>query len=108
MRWCDRRCRGAPAPSSCRAADTPPACASSRDVPLLRPSLPLRSERPDPKRSRQQRPGRVRVDILTSGTTDSDMQLHKRELFAFGFLSMPLAMGGLPLALYVTPYYGGE
>jgi glycoside/pentoside/hexuronide:cation symporter, GPH family len=38
----------------------------------------------------------------------SDMQLQTRELFAFGFLSMPLAMGGLPLALYVTPYYGGE
>jgi len=36
------------------------------------------------------------------------MQLKTRELFAFGFLSMPLAMGGLPLALYVTPYYGGE
>ncbi len=36
------------------------------------------------------------------------MQLKTRELFAFGFLSMPLAMGGLPLALYLTPYYGGE
>jgi Na+/melibiose symporter-like transporter len=36
------------------------------------------------------------------------MRLKTRELFAFGFLSMPLAMGGLPLALYLTPYYGGE
>lgn len=36
------------------------------------------------------------------------MRLANRELFAFGFLSMPLAMGGLPLALYLTPYYGGE
>lgn len=36
------------------------------------------------------------------------MRLKTRELFAFGFLSMPLAMGGLPLALYVTPYYAGE
>ena len=36
------------------------------------------------------------------------MKLTTRELFAFGFLSMPLAMGGLPLALYLTPYYGGE
>jgi Na+/melibiose symporter-like transporter len=36
------------------------------------------------------------------------VRLKTRELFAFGFLSMPLAMGGLPLALYLTPYYGGE
>lgn len=27
---------------------------------------------------------------------------------AFGLLSLPLSMGGLPLALYLTPYYGGE
>jgi GPH family glycoside/pentoside/hexuronide:cation symporter len=36
------------------------------------------------------------------------MKLATRQLFAFGLLSMPLAMGGLPLALYLTPYYGGE
>lgn len=33
------------------------------------------------------------------------MKLKKRELFAFGFLSVPLSMGGLPLGLYLTPYY---
>ena len=33
------------------------------------------------------------------------MKLRKRELFAFGFLGVPLSMGGLPLALYLTPYY---
>jgi glycoside/pentoside/hexuronide:cation symporter, GPH family len=31
-----------------------------------------------------------------------------KQLFAFGFLSIPLSMGGLPLALYLTPYYATE
>ncbi len=31
-----------------------------------------------------------------------------RSLWAFGFLSMPLSMGGLPLSLYLTPYYASE
>jgi GPH family glycoside/pentoside/hexuronide:cation symporter len=31
-----------------------------------------------------------------------------RELFAFGFLSVPLSAAGLPLVLYLTPYYAGE
>lgn len=31
--------------------------------------------------------------------------LSSRELFAFGFVSVPLATGGLPLVLYLTPYY---
>ena len=31
-----------------------------------------------------------------------------RERFAFGFLAVPLATGGLPLALYLTPFYAGE
>jgi Na+/melibiose symporter-like transporter len=36
------------------------------------------------------------------------MQLKTRELFAFAMLSVPLAMGGLPLGLYLTPYYASE
>jgi GPH family glycoside/pentoside/hexuronide:cation symporter len=34
--------------------------------------------------------------------------LNKKELSAFAFLSVPLAMGGLPLGLYLTPYYATE
>jgi len=33
------------------------------------------------------------------------MPLSRRELFAFAFVSVPLALGGLPLVLYLTPYY---
>lgn len=33
------------------------------------------------------------------------MPLSRRTLFAFGFVSVPLASGALPLALYLTPYY---
>ena len=33
------------------------------------------------------------------------MPLSRRVLFAFGFISVPLASGGLPLVLYLTPYY---
>ena len=33
------------------------------------------------------------------------MKLGTKELFAFGFLGVPLSMGGLPLGLYLTPYY---
>jgi Na+/melibiose symporter-like transporter len=36
------------------------------------------------------------------------LKVGKKELFAFGFLSIPLSMGGIPLALYLTPYYGTE
>ncbi|XOV89631.1 MAG: MFS transporter [Pseudomonadota bacterium] len=36
------------------------------------------------------------------------MRLSPKELFAFGFLSVPLSMGGLPLGLYLTPYYASE
>ncbi|MEX0942030.1 MAG: MFS transporter [Pseudomonadales bacterium] len=36
------------------------------------------------------------------------MKVGKKELFAFGFLSLPLSMGGLPLGLYLTPYYASE
>ncbi|MDK1025013.1 MAG: MFS transporter [Gammaproteobacteria bacterium] len=36
------------------------------------------------------------------------MKLKLRELIAFSLLSIPLAMGGLPLGLYLTPYYAGE
>jgi Na+/melibiose symporter-like transporter len=36
------------------------------------------------------------------------MKLKLRELIAFSLLSIPLAMGGLPLGLYLTPYYSGE
>ncbi len=33
------------------------------------------------------------------------MPLSRRVLFAFGLVSVPLATGGLPLVLYLTPYY---
>lgn len=33
------------------------------------------------------------------------MTLSRRTLFAFAFVSVPLATGGLPLVLYLTPYY---
>ena len=33
------------------------------------------------------------------------MPLTRRALFAFGLVSVPLATGGLPLVLYLTPYY---
>jgi len=33
------------------------------------------------------------------------MALKRRTLFAFGLVSVPLATGGLPLVLYLTPYY---
>jgi glycoside/pentoside/hexuronide:cation symporter, GPH family len=36
------------------------------------------------------------------------MRIGGKQLFAFGFLSIPLSMGGLPLALYLTPYYATE
>jgi GPH family glycoside/pentoside/hexuronide:cation symporter len=36
------------------------------------------------------------------------VRLKARELLAFGLLSIPLAMGGLPLGLYLTPYYSAE
>ena len=36
------------------------------------------------------------------------MKLKLRELIAFALLSIPLSMGGLPLGLYLTPYYAGE
>jgi len=36
------------------------------------------------------------------------MKLKFRELVAFALLSIPLAMGGLPLGLYLTPYYASE
>jgi Na+/melibiose symporter-like transporter len=36
------------------------------------------------------------------------MQLKTRELLAFALLSIPLSMGGLPLAIYLTPYYTAE
>jgi Na+/melibiose symporter-like transporter len=35
-------------------------------------------------------------------------RLRNRELVAFALLSIPLAMGGLPLAIYLTPYYTAE
>ena len=38
----------------------------------------------------------------------SEVKLSVRELLPFAFISMPLAMGGLPLALYLTPYYASE
>jgi glycoside/pentoside/hexuronide:cation symporter, GPH family len=31
-----------------------------------------------------------------------------KQLFAFGFVGVPLSMGGLPLGLYLTPYYATE
>ena len=36
------------------------------------------------------------------------MRLKNRELLAFALISLPLAMGGLPLGLYLVPYYTGE
>jgi glycoside/pentoside/hexuronide:cation symporter, GPH family len=36
------------------------------------------------------------------------MSLKTRELLPFALISLPLAMGGLPLGLYLTPYYTGE
>jgi len=36
------------------------------------------------------------------------MKLKTRELIAFALLSIPLSMGGLPLGLYLTPYYTAE
>ena len=36
------------------------------------------------------------------------MKLKTRELLAFALLSIPLSMGGLPLAIYLTPYYTAE
>ncbi|MFU8816688.1 MAG: MFS transporter, partial [Pseudomonadales bacterium] len=36
------------------------------------------------------------------------MKLGNKALFAFGFLGVPLSMGGLPLGLYLTPYYATE
>ena len=35
-------------------------------------------------------------------------RLGRRELFAFGLLSVPLATGGLPVALYLAPFYARE
>ncbi|MEX2480107.1 MAG: MFS transporter [Gammaproteobacteria bacterium] len=35
-------------------------------------------------------------------------RLSPRELAAFAFLAVPLSTGGLPLVLYLTPYYAGE
>ncbi len=36
------------------------------------------------------------------------MRLKTRELIAFALISIPLALGGLPLGLYLTPYYTSE
>jgi glycoside/pentoside/hexuronide:cation symporter, GPH family len=36
------------------------------------------------------------------------MHLKPRELLAFALISIPLAMGGLPLGLYLIPYYTSE
>jgi Na+/melibiose symporter-like transporter len=36
------------------------------------------------------------------------MHLKTRELLAFALISVPLALGGLPLGLYLTPYYTSE
>ncbi|MCB1746913.1 MAG: MFS transporter [Gammaproteobacteria bacterium] len=36
------------------------------------------------------------------------MKLSLRELTAFGLLSVPLSTGGLPLVLYLTPFYARE
>jgi GPH family glycoside/pentoside/hexuronide:cation symporter len=35
-------------------------------------------------------------------------KLSKKELFAFAFLNIPLSLGGLPLGLYLAPYYASE
>ena len=32
----------------------------------------------------------------------------KKELFAFGFISIPMSMGAFPIAMYLTPYYTQE
>lgn len=39
---------------------------------------------------------------------EPDMELKKRQLVPFALISLPLAMGGLPLAIYLTPYYTSE
>ena len=36
------------------------------------------------------------------------MQLKTKELVAFALMSVPLAMGGLPLSIYLIPYYTSE
>jgi glycoside/pentoside/hexuronide:cation symporter, GPH family len=36
------------------------------------------------------------------------MKVGGKQLFAFGFVGVPLSMGGLPLGLYLTPYYATE
>ncbi|MBQ74891.1 MAG: hypothetical protein CMQ20_07685 [Gammaproteobacteria bacterium] len=36
------------------------------------------------------------------------MRLKTRELIAFALISIPLAMGGLPLSIYLIPYYTSE
>ena len=36
------------------------------------------------------------------------MKLGNKTLFAFAFLNLPLSLGGLPLGLYLTPYYASE
>jgi len=36
------------------------------------------------------------------------MKLKTRELIPFALISIPLSMGGLPLGLYLTPYYTSE
>ncbi|MEJ6684897.1 MAG: MFS transporter [SAR86 cluster bacterium] len=36
------------------------------------------------------------------------MKLSNKTLFAFAFLNLPLSLGGLPLGLYLTPYYASE
>ena len=36
------------------------------------------------------------------------MALKKKGLFAFAFLNVPLSLGGLPLGLYLAPYYATE
>ncbi len=39
--------------------------------------------------------------------TAANVKLNKRELFAFSFLVMPMAVIGLPLAIYIPPFYSG-
>ncbi|MBX9608221.1 MAG: MFS transporter [Gammaproteobacteria bacterium] len=43
--------------------------------------------------------------MTSSAPSGSHAPLPRRLLFAFGFVSVPLATGGLPLVLYLTPYY---
>lgn len=43
--------------------------------------------------------------MTSSATAGTHAPLPRRVLFAFGFVSVPLATGGLPLVLYLTPYY---